>query len=202
MIKMHRSELLVFMLVLLPFVWSCAETKGRTSPAEMPASPAKVTPQTPHASSAGTYGMAKKHLDAGDYQKAIAIYDIAYKNNPHDRALLMEYARGIEYIKTAADEALKREEFLSACMSYHVLMKRYPDLEDSNMTLSFDSTLLDENFSGCKNMLSKQGFEEYRKGNLRQAIVLWQSLLGIDPDNTVIQKALDTAKLQQKNLPE
>jgi tetratricopeptide (TPR) repeat protein len=202
MIMTRRSKLLVFMLLILPVVWSCAQLKGGTSPAEVPAPPAKATSQTSITPSARTSGMAKKHLDAGDYQKAIAFYEGARKNHPHDRALLNEYTKSIEVIKTAADEAFNREDFVSACGSYDVLLKKYQDFDDLNMKLSFDGTRLDENFSSCKNMLSKQGFEEYRKGNLSQAIVLWQALLAIDPDNAVIQKALDTARLQQKNLPE
>ena len=202
MMKIRRPKLLVFMLLILPVVWSCAQMKGRTSPAEVPAPPAKDTSQTSMSQAARASGMAKKHLDAGDYQKAIAIYEGVRKNHPHDRAILKEYAKSIEYIKTAADEAFNREEFVSACRSYDVLLKKHQDLEGLNMKLSFDSTRLDENFSCCKNMLSKQGFEEYRKGNLSQAIVLWQTLHDIDPDNAVIQKALETAKLQQKNLSE
>ena len=47
-----------------------------------------------------------------------------------------------------------------------------------------------------------QGFQEYRKGNLDKSIVLWQSLLAIDPHNKDIKEAVRTATQQQKNLQE
>jgi hypothetical protein len=113
-----------------------------------------------------------------------------------------EYVKSLEDIKSAADKASNREDFASAGRSYNVLLKNYPCFKGFDKKLSFNSTYLNIKLSHCKQSLSKQGFQEYRKGNLSDAISLWQVLLAIDPHNTEIKDALRTAKLQQKNLQE
>jgi hypothetical protein len=93
-----------------------------------------------------------------------------------------------------------REDFISAGQHYAVLIKNFPGPGSPGIKLSFDMTQLDEKYSISKKVISRQGFEEYRKGNLSQAISLWQALIDIDPNNPDIIKSLNTAKLQQKNL--
>ncbi len=48
--------------------------------------------------------------------------------------------------------------------------------------------------------LSQRALDEYRKGNLAEAISIWKSILVFDPNNAVIVKAIDTATIQLKNL--
>ncbi|NMD40051.1 MAG: hypothetical protein GYA83_04585, partial [Deltaproteobacteria bacterium] len=66
--------------------------------------------------------------------------------------------------------------------------------------LSFDDAYLNTKLSSCRKNLSRQGFEQYRKGNIERAIALWQDLLAIDPENKDIKAAVRTATQQQKNL--
>jgi hypothetical protein len=66
--------------------------------------------------------------------------------------------------------------------------------------LSFDGAQLNTKLTICKTALPKQGLQEYRDGNHIEAISLWQGYLTIYPNNADIKKALNTAKLQQKNL--
>ncbi len=48
--------------------------------------------------------------------------------------------------------------------------------------------------------LSQRALDEYRKGNLAEAISIWKSILVFDPNDAVIVKAIDTATIQMKNL--
>jgi tetratricopeptide (TPR) repeat protein len=141
-------------------------------------------------------------MDAGEYQKVIDAYNVKYRKHPHDQVLVREYVKSIEDIKSAADKASDREDFASAGRNYHVLLKNYQHFKGFDKKLSFNSTHLNAKLSHCKKALSQQGFQEYRKGNLSGAIMLWQVLIAIDPHNTEIKDALRTAKLQQKNLQE
>jgi hypothetical protein len=52
----------------------------------------------------------------------------------------------------------------------------------------------------CKKFLFENGLQQYRSGNLNQAISLWKSILVFDPENQEIKKAVDMASLQSKNL--
>jgi len=141
-------------------------------------------------------------MEAGEYQKAIDIYNVEYRKHPHDQALEREYVKSIENIKPVADKALDKKDFASAGRIYDVLLKNYAYFKGFESKLSFNSTHLNKKLSYCKKALFKQGFQEYRKGNLNGAITVWQDLLVIDPQNTDIKESLRTAKLQQKKLQE
>lgn len=145
---------------------------------------------------------ARQHMDAGEYQDAIDDYSAEYESHPENRALAQEYVKSLEDMKAAADKASAEEEFASAGRIYNVLLKNYSCFTGFVQTLSFDRADLNARLSHCRNSLSTQGFQEYRKGDLSGAIALWQSLLTIDPHNEDIKEAVRTATLQQKNLQE
>lgn len=145
-------------------------------------------------------GHIKRTVASGDHQKIINDYKADYAKNPHDQVLVKEYVKSLEEIKVVADRALEREDYASAGKTYKVLLKNYPDFKGFAHMLSFDKTKLNTKVTNCKTSLSKKGFQEYREGNLREAISLWQDYLAIDPNNADIKKAVNTAKLQQKNL--
>jgi len=110
--------------------------------------------------------------------------------------------KSIENIASAADKALDKEDVASAGRNYDILLKNYAHFKGFDKELSFNSIYLNEKLCYCKKAITKKGFQEYRKGNLSGAILLWEDLLAIDPDNTDIKKTLRTAKLQQNNLEE
>jgi Flp pilus assembly protein TadD len=192
--NLRRIKLLFLVLSLLLIVQSCATMKSWISP--------KSPDQTPTKSSVQTQTHAKQFMDAGEYQKAINVYYVEYRKQPQDQALVKEYVKSLEDIKSAADKALEEEDFASAGKNYNVLLKNYPRFKVLDNRLSFNRTYLNTKISHCKQSLSKQGFQEYRKGNLSDAIALWKSLLAIDPHNKEIKEALRIAQLQQNNLQE
>ena len=192
--NLRRIKLLFLILTLLLIVQSCATVKSWISPE----SPVETSSKSP----VQTQTHAKKFMDAGDYQKAIDAYNVEYRKQTQNPSLVKEYVKSLEDIKSAADKALEEEDFASAGRNYNVLLKNYPRFKGFAKKLSFNKTYLNTKISHCKQSLSKQGFQEYRKGNLSGAIVLWQNLLAIDPHNKEIKEALRIAKLQQKNLQE
>jgi tetratricopeptide (TPR) repeat protein len=205
MTHLRRSILLVFIGMLLPIVMSCAEMKSWISPKNsvQTSVPVKDSSQTSRqTSSRQAANLAKKHMDAGEYQKAIDVYNVEYQKHPNDLSLAREYVKSIENIASAADKALDKEDVASAGRNYDILLKNYAHFKGFDKELSFNSIYLNEKLCYCKKAIFKQGFKEYRKGNLSEAIALWQDLLIIDPQNTDIKKALRTARLQQKNLQE
>jgi hypothetical protein len=141
-------------------------------------------------------------MEAGEYQKAIDIYSDQCRKRPQDLPLVKEYAKSLEGIKSTAEKALEKRDFASAGRMYYILQNNYAKFNNVVQMLSFNNAYLNTKLAYCKKSLSMQGFQEYRKGNLNKAIVLWQSLLVIDPDNKDIKEAVRTATLQQKNLLE
>ncbi|MBU1162204.1 MAG: hypothetical protein KKF96_06575 [Proteobacteria bacterium] len=204
MTNLRGSILLVFIGMLLPIVMSCAEMKSWISPKSsvQTSAPVKDSSQISIQVSAQAVNPAKEHMEAGEYQKAIDVYNVEYQKHPHDLSLAREYVKSIKNIASTADKALDEKDFASAGRNYDVLLKNYAHFKGFDKELSFNSIYLNEKLSYCKKAIFKQGFKEYRKGNLSEAIAVWQDLLAIDPQNTDIKKALRTAKLQQKNLQE
>jgi tetratricopeptide (TPR) repeat protein len=223
MTNLRRLILLVFIGMFIPIVMSCAEMKSWISPknsvqtsapvkdssrtsGQTPAQAANLAKkhkdfsQTSSQTPAQAANPAKKHMEAGEYQKAIDVYNVEVQKHPHDLSLAREYVKSIKNIASAADKALAKEDFASAGRNYDILLKNYANFKGFDKELSFNSIYLNEKLSYCKKAIFKQGFQEYRKGNLSEAIALWQDLLVIDPQNTDIKKTLRTAKLQKKNL--
>jgi len=103
-------------------------------------------------------------------------------------------------MKDAADQEYEKEKYTSACKTYSILAKNYSAFKTFVHMLSFNRSDINKKLNDCKSILSKKGFQEYREGNLNEAIALWQGYLTIDPNNADIRKAVNTATLQQKNL--
>ncbi len=147
-----------------------------------------------------TIARAQSHMQAGDYQEAIDVYQGRYRKAPRDKVLREAYVNSLEQIAGAADQALEQQAFGEAGKIYAILQKNYDRFSGFEQQLTFTSASLSAKLDHCKKTLFKQGFQEYRQGNLSRAIALWEDLLVIDPQNTDIKEALRTARLQQKNL--
>jgi tetratricopeptide (TPR) repeat protein len=215
------SKLLLFALIVLLSFQSCAEMKTWLSPKSSvkTSAPIKHTPQTSrssvktsasvtHTSPASSQApaqaanLAKKHMDAGEFQKAIDIYSDEYQKQPQDLSLMKEYAKSLDRIKITADKALDKGDLAAAGRLYNILQNNFRKFNGVEQMISFNNAYLNTKLNYCKKTLSKQGFEEYRKGDLNKAVVLWQMLLAIDPNNKDIKEAVRTATQQQKNLQE
>jgi len=186
--------------MIVPLLLSCAETKRWVASKDIPAPWSSAEEVAP--SSAQAAKLAEKHRVAGEYQQAIDIYQEAYQRQPDDQTLVKAYVKSIEKIISAADKAFDQQDFASAGKTYDILLKNHAHFKGFQKQRSFNRTLLDEKLDYCQKALYQQGFQEYRNGNIDEAIAIWQDLLTIDPDNKDIQEALKTARLQQKNLRE
>jgi hypothetical protein len=106
----------------------------------------------------------------------------------------------MEELKGLAERALARKDFVAAGKGYAVLWREYPMAQQVGLSLSFSRNDVDEGIKNCRTQLTREGLDQYRKGNLKEAIVIWQGLLQFDPDNAEIQKAVDTATEQLRKL--
>lgn len=198
----YRPLIRLAIMMLLPAVLSCAWVQGGISPESPEKAPPPAVPssRTPRQAPAPRVDQARKHMAAGAYQEAIETYRRAFQKQPHDRELASAYVESIETIAAAADRALVRQDFSAAGRNYYLLSKNSEAFKGIDQKLSFNGAQLDARLGECRKALYKQGFQQYREGNLGGAIALWEDLLAIDPQNAEIQKTLRTARLQQKNL--
>jgi len=144
--------------------------------------------------------LARQALARGDYLKALE----GFKGLPPEVLRSPAQAAGLrrimEEIRSLADKALARKDFVAAGKGYAVLWREYPLAKQVNISLSFTRNDAEEGLKNCRAQLTREGLDQYRKGNLKEAIAIWQGLLQFDPDNAEIRKAVDTATEQLKKL--
>jgi tetratricopeptide (TPR) repeat protein len=210
MMNYFRPGLLLFALTPLFLFQSCAgihdavfsKITGKRSIASSKSPPQKTTlsSKSPAQKTGEAVNRAQKQIEAGQYQKAIDTFNDEYGKQPHDAVLKREYARSLNGVKSTADKRFARGDLAGSGRLYYILHTNYAKFGGIEQALSFDDPYLDAKLAYCKKTLSRQGFEEYRKGNLSNAISVWQGLLAIDPDNNAVKDALRTAIQQQRNL--
>jgi len=143
---------------------------------------------------------ARQSLSEGNYLSALDGFKglpQAVLRSPAQYAALR---RIMEEIRELADKALAKNDFIAAGKGYSVLWREYPMAQQVGLSLSFSRNDVDIKLKSCGTQLTREGLEQYRKGNLKEAIATWQGLLQFDPDNAEIRKAVDTATEQLKKL--
>jgi tetratricopeptide (TPR) repeat protein len=143
---------------------------------------------------------ANQHMSKGDFQKALDSYKVTYTRYSKDEFLVSGYAKIIEDIRKLADTAFEKEDYTAAGKTYHILLKNYLHFNGFTQLLSFDEESMSAGIAECSKFLTKQGLEQYRKGDITKAITIWEYILVFDPSNEEIKKAIDTASIQLKNL--
>lgn len=141
-----------------------------------------------------------RHLQAGEYDKALGVPRALSPSELRDPGRAAAFSRTMEDIKRRADGAAAARKYVEAGKAYAVLAGHYADASKLGLKLPFSKESLDEGLKRCRAELTRQGLEHYRNGELSQSISVWQGLLEFDPDNAEIRKAVETAREQQKEL--
>lgn len=204
MMKLLSLKLIFFVLIISFTLQSCAGVKNPGSSKHSAHAKANTrnSIQASSQSPSQVADLAQKNINAGEYQKAINIYNNEFHRQPQNLKLRQMYVKSLEGIRSTADSAFEKKDFAGAGRVYNVLQKNYGKFSHVVQMLSFNNAYLNTRISCCKKSLTVQGFREYRKGHLNSALLLWQGVLDIDPNNKVVKDAVRTAKLQQKNLPQ
>jgi tetratricopeptide (TPR) repeat protein len=139
-------------------------------------------------------------LKAGEFQRAIDICKDLYQKYPRDLSVRSRYIRALESIKNNGDRAFERGDFALAGRVYEILLKHVSSATHLNGSCFFDTGGLTAKVTACKKKLFENGLEQYRSGNLDQAISTWKGILAFDPGNQEIKRVVDIATHQLKNL--
>lgn len=140
------------------------------------------------------------YLKAGEFQRAIDICIEIHQKYPRDLTIRSGYIRTLESIKSNGDRAFERGDFALAGWVYEIVVKHVSSATHLNGSSSFDTKGITARIKICKKNLFENGLEQYRSGNLDQAISIWKSILAFDPENQEIKKVVDMATLQLRNL--
>jgi len=139
-------------------------------------------------------------LRTRDFQGGIDIYKSLIQQYPSDKTVRNRYVSLLESIKRQADLDFERKEFAPAGRTYRILLKNYSSLKHLKRFLSYNAELLEAGIQTCRKILFEDGLEQYRFGDLGQAVSIWRSILTFDPENPEVKKATDKAIFQSKNL--
>jgi tetratricopeptide (TPR) repeat protein len=143
---------------------------------------------------------ARSCLKSGDVQKGIDIYKGLIQQYPWDTMVRYFYVSLLESIKGEADLDFERKDFARAGRTYRILLKNYSSLSHFERFLSYNAGLLDTGIETCRRILFEDGLEQYRSGDVSQAISIWKNILTFDPENLEVKKAMDKAILQAGKL--
>jgi tetratricopeptide (TPR) repeat protein len=143
---------------------------------------------------------ARQSLAEGDYLRAFDGFKVLPPEVLRDPAQSAGLRRIMEETRRLADKALARKDFVAAGKGYAALSREYPLARQAGLSLTFSLNDAQEGLKSCRAQLTREGLDQYRKGNLAEAIAIWQGLLQFDPENVEILKAMDTATEQLKKL--
>ncbi len=142
------------------------------------------------------YNPSAQAVKAGSLARALDIFQAALKESPGDAELAAKYRGTVNQIKAIGDNAFGAKDFAQAGRVHTVLLRDYASFEGMRPPVAFSREALKDVVSACGEILTQTGLAEYRKGNLAEAITVWEGLLAFDPDNAEIKKAVNTAKTQ------
>ncbi len=145
-------------------------------------------------------GQVPSYLKAGEYQRAVDICTEICQKCPQDPAVRSSYVRTLESIKSNGDRAFDEGDFALAGVVYEILLKHVSSMTHLNGSCPFDKDGLTARIKTCKKTLFENGLEQYRSGNLNQAITIWKGILTFDPGDQEIKGVVDKATLQLENL--
>jgi tetratricopeptide (TPR) repeat protein len=137
-----------------------------------------------------------QELEAGNHEKAFALFEAALKDYPGDAAMRASYARAIDEVNRAGAKALAVGDYAPAGKIHALLLKNYASFEGHRLMVAVGKDYLAEVIQTCRTQLTNRGLAEYRNGHLEKAISIWESLLVFDTENNEIRKAVETAKAQ------
>lgn len=144
--------------------------------------------------------VARHALKSRQYLNAIEAYAVSLQNYPDDQALKKSFIDTVEEIHQTGERALKSGNLIVAGNSYSALLRKYGLFEKSAVTLPFNKKSVEDGLKQCRNLLTRKGLEQYRKGDLQAAISIWEDILKFDPDNVEIKKAIENAEYQLKKI--
>ena len=195
MIRFRTAARLLLLISALLAASSCSQVESFLKKPSPPA-----VKKAPAEERSLLLAKAGRLLESGSHAPALDTFKRARKKYRSDKTVIDAERKAFESIYRDAVASLEVRECSLAGASYYLLNDRLPALGDLAGGLSFSSEDVAGGLDECRRMLALKGLEEYRRGNLGAALTSWESLLGFDPGNEEIRKAVETSKVQLEEL--
>ena len=131
---------------------------------------------------------AHQNLEAGDFQKALDTYQLAYKKYPKDSETLKNYIETIEFVKAQGDKAFDTNNFVQAQTTYELLLKNFPRFSDFANLLSFKEQFLVTRLKNSRmHQAEKQAQHFLRTRDFQGGIDVYKSLIQQYPSDKTVR---------------
>lgn len=144
--------------------------------------------------------LSLQHMNSENFLMALNSLKVVHMQYPEDDALLEHYIERMEQIKKHAEKAFGKENYPLAGRAYHALNRQVSYIEKVAAAPLFDGQSFAMRMTFCSSRLMKQALERYRNGDLPAAITLWKEILEFSPSNSEVQKAVEIASRQLRNV--
>lgn len=138
----------------------------------------------------------KNYYNEGNYREALRICYNHLDNYPENKELKNFCSSIFRNVKEEAEQLYRDEAYKKAGLMYKFLIEYKPK------SLKIELEELQAMKTECIKKLSAMALSNYRKGNIKHAIFMWNDVLEIDPMNSEAKKSISTASTQLKNISE
>ena len=111
-----------------------------------------------------------------------------------------EYITAINGLLATAAESFSRGDYAAAGPSFRCALDSYPVDPALRDRVRWKPKQVRAQLEACSNRLMEQGLQEYRRGNLENAIRKWKGLIAFNAGDKEARKAIETATVQLRAL--
>jgi tetratricopeptide (TPR) repeat protein len=131
---------------------------------------------------------AQSALEAGEFQKAIDIYEEVYKKYPKDATIRSGYIRTLESIRSTGDRNFERNHFELAGDIYGILAKNWLHFSGVSPSLSFSTDFLEKKIKTSRILLGeKQTLSYLATGEFQKAIDIYEEVYKKYPEDATVR---------------
>jgi tetratricopeptide (TPR) repeat protein len=134
------------------------------------------------------------------YAEALSLIGNEVKGGRSERSFGNLYVASVNGLAGKAVVLLRSGEYGPAGIAFRKVLDHYPTDGGLLSEMDYSSVEVISFMNVCSDKIMEKGLMEYRKGNLGNAISLWQDILKFDPDHEEATRAIDTATVQLNNL--
>lgn len=190
---------LFFLVVLMSLfmMMSCSHT-GKVSNKEQ-SRKEKLSDTSGRGNQGNYYKRLVSKIQKNDYKAALDLMQ-------DDTGKEKEFRYGIKYI-SAINELLVQGEKKMIKLDYensgkifNFVMQNYPNDNLTRKKIIYTEEKINEYLYLCSEKIMEMGLSEYRKGNLWNAVSIWEKILIFNPRYVEANNAIETTKKQMNNI--
>ena len=142
----------------------------------------------------------RRHIEAGEFLTALDRLDLRDRHLNDATELAALYRRAVNEAIRQGQSRLAADKPGKAGLLFRAALSNYPRGPRLADEIALTHGQLESKIAVCAEKLMEQGLTVYRKGQLHQAIQVWQKILAFAPQHEASQNAIRTAHIQLNNL--